>query len=104
MFSGRTPGYLCVEFRQRLPNAENSKHPENPQDLRTSLTRNAFMAKTIRRLDTSILGSVAKSQPRKQLHRVNARLEFTLKIKHFMLEAVLTKAVIDALEVPCVVS
>jgi hypothetical protein len=60
----------------------------------------ALMAEEIRRVDALILESVAKSQPCKQLHRVPARLEFTLKRKQFMPETVLKKAVIDALGGP----
>jgi hypothetical protein len=41
----------------------------------------ALQAKELHRLDVLALESVAKSQPHKQLHRVQARIEFTFKNK-----------------------
>jgi hypothetical protein len=53
--------------------------------------------KEMQRLDVLVLESLAKSQPRKQSHRVQARVEFILKNKtagRLMSEAALTNAVI----------
>jgi hypothetical protein len=60
----------------------------------------ALKAEALQRLDVSTLESVAKFQPRMQLHRVHARLEFTFRDKpagRMMSAAALNKAAIGAL-------